>query len=79
MSEIEIDNETLPLWRILLDHNVLEESVLFEIYDVHLETGKSLYRLLISNGLIAEADLLNLIAEELQTRVVDLKGFAATQ
>ena len=68
MSEIEIDNETLPLWRILLEHNVVEESVLYEVYDVHLETGKSLYRLLISNGLIAELDLLKLIAEELHTQ-----------
>ena len=78
MSEIEIDNETLPLWRILTDHSIVDEAVLLEIYDVHLETGKSLYRLLISNGVVSESDLLRLIAEELHTEVVDVRNFEAS-
>ncbi|MCM8537124.1 MAG: GspE/PulE family protein [Lentisphaeraceae bacterium] len=79
MSDVEIDNDTLPLWRILENNHILEDDVLREVYDVHLDTGKSFYRLLVSGGFIQEAELLKLIADELGSHIVDLKTFNASQ
>jgi type IV pilus assembly protein PilB len=75
MSDFEIDSETLPLWRLLLEHQVIEEDLLKEVYEVHSNTGQSLFRLIITGGLVEEMDLLKLISSELNTRIVDLKTF----
>ena len=77
MSEIEIDAESSPLWHLLTSNGLVEEATLFEAYQVHLDTGHTLARVLIANGIIEEGNLLSLYADFLATRVVDLKSFSA--
>ena len=79
MSEIEIDAESSPLWHLLTANELVEEEILLEIYQAHLDTGKPMARLLVSAGVIEEQDLLRLMAEFLSTRIVDLKSFDADE
>lgn len=77
MSEIEIDAESAPLWELLTSNQLVDESILLEAYQAHVDTGRPLSRVLINSGIIQESDLLNLYAEFLSTRIVDLKSFNA--
>ena len=77
MSEIEIDAESAPLWELLTSNQLVDEGVLLEAYQAHVDTGRPLNRVLINSGIVQESDLLNLYAEFLSTRIVDLKTFNA--
>ena len=79
MSEIEIDAESAPLWHLLTANELVEEEVLLEVYQAHLDTGKPMSRLLVSSGVVEEQELLRLIADFLSTKIVDLKSFDANE
>ncbi len=79
MSEIEIDAESSPLWHLLAANELVEEDVLLEVYQAHLDTGKPMARLLVSSGVIDEQELLRLTADFLSSKIVDLKAFSASE
>ena len=54
MSERKIDTETEPLWRLLIENGIVEEDVLRELYEIHLDTSKSVYSLLVTGDLVPE-------------------------
>jgi len=73
MPDIELDADTSAIWHLLLDHKIATEEQLREVYEEHQRTGKAFTTVLYNYGLISEDELLNLIAENLATEVVDLK------
>lgn len=75
MSEIEIDAESSPLWHLLTSNDLVDETTLLEAYQVHVDSGRTMARVLIANGIILEDALLNLYADFLASRIVDLKSF----
>ncbi|MCM8539938.1 MAG: GspE/PulE family protein [Lentisphaeraceae bacterium] len=75
MSEIEIDAESSPLWHLLTSNDLVDEATMLEAYQVHEDTGRTMAKVLVANGIISESDLFNLYADFLATRIVDLKSF----
>jgi len=79
MAKIDVDEESISLWELLIENHIVEETVLTELYEAHLDTGQSLYKILINSGLIEEDVLLGLFADFKGQRVVDLSHFDASE
>jgi type IV pilus assembly protein PilB len=78
MAEFELDGESNAVWYLLLDAKVASEEQLKQAYLEHEQTGKAFTTVLYNNEIITEAELLQLIAENLGTEVVDIKGVDIT-
>mgnify|MGYP006276387677 FL=1 len=73
MPEMEIDTSSSAIWHLLLDHGKASEEALNEVYEEHERTGRAFTTVLYNYDIITEQELLELIAENLGTQVVDLK------
>ncbi len=73
MPDIELDADSSAIWHLLLDNKVADEDQLREVYEEHTRTGKAFVTVLYNYGIISEDELLQLVAENLATQVVDLK------
>ncbi len=69
-----LDTESLTLRDILLAEEICSEEQLIEVEEMHETSGKSFKDSLIDYGLISDEAILELIANNLATEVVDLKG-----
>ncbi len=73
MPSIEIDADSSAIWHLLLDAGKATEEQLADVYEEHERTGRAFTTVLYNYGIIAEAELLGLIADNLGTEVVDVK------
>jgi len=69
----EMDAEVSAIWHLLLDSGKAQEAQLEEVYEEHQRTGRSFTTVLYNYDIIAEDDLLKLIAESLGTEFVVIK------
>lgn len=65
----------LRIGDLLIQHNMLTEEQLESAIKVQKDTGSKLGKVLVDMGLIAEDDLLNLLAEQLHIPLLDLRKF----
>lgn len=75
MPEYELDSDSSVIWHLLLDNDEATEDQLQEVYQEHERTGKPFTTVLYNYGVIKESRLLELIAENIGTEVVDIKSF----
>ncbi len=73
MPNIEIDADSSAIWHLLLDAGKATEEQLVEVYEEHERTGRAFTTVLYNYEIIKEEDLLQLIAENLGTELVDVK------
>ena len=73
MPEMEIDTSSSAIWHLLLDSDKASEEQLSEVYEEHERTGKAFTTVLYNYEIVSERELLELIAESLGTKVVDIK------
>jgi type IV pilus assembly protein PilB len=73
MANIEIDASSSAIWHLLLDSGRATEAQLGEVYEEHERTGKAFTTVLYNYEIIAEDDLLQMVADNLATEVVDIK------
>ena len=73
MPNLEIDADSSAIWHILLDAGKATEEQLQEVYAEHERTGKSFTTVLYNYDIIKENALLQLIAENIATEVVNVK------
>jgi len=69
-----LDPESETLKTMLMDEEICTEEQILEIQEEHERTGKKFADLLVDYEIISADDLLNLIARNLGTECVDLKG-----
>ncbi len=72
-QHIELDSTSNAIWHLLLDHKKATEEQLAEAYEEHERTGKAFTTVLYNYDIISEPKLLQLIADDLATEVVNLK------
>lgn len=70
---IEIDAGSSVIWHLVLDAGKATEGQLLEVYEEHERTGKAFETVLYNYDIVTENELLNLIAENLGTDVIDMK------
>lgn len=75
----DLDSETSAIWHLLLDHDVVEEEQITEIWEEHERTGLTFTQVLYNFGIVGEEQLLKMIAENLGTDYVDIKGIEIDQ
>lgn len=75
MPEHELDSDSSVIWHLLIDNDEATEDQLQEVYQEHERTGKPFNTVLYNYGVIKEERLLELIAENIGTEVVDIKSF----
>ena len=73
MANIEIDADSSAIWHLLLDAGKATEDQLVEVYEEHERTGKGFTTVLYNYDIIKEDELLQLIADNLGTELVDIK------
>jgi type IV pilus assembly protein PilB len=73
-KQIEIDAGSSAIWHLVLDAGKASEEQLAEVYEEHERTGKAFETVLYNYEIVTEAELLQLIAENLGTEVVDIKA-----
>jgi len=73
MANIEIDADSSAIWHLLLDAGKATEEQLADVYEEHERTARTFTTVLYNYDIIKEDDLLQLIAENLGTEVVDIK------
>ncbi len=69
-----LDTDSLALRDILLAEEICSEAQLLEVEESHDSTGKDFKSSLIDYGLVSEETILELIASNLGTDVIDLPG-----
>lgn len=72
MPEMEIDASSSAIWHLLLDSGKATEDQLNEVYEEHERTGKAFTTVLYNYEIVTERTLLELIADNLGTQVVDI-------
>ena len=75
MPEHELDSDSSVIWHLLLDNDEATEDQLKEAYQEHERTGKPFTTVLYNYGVIQERRLLELVAQNVGTEVVDVKSF----
>ena len=75
MPEHELDSDSSVIWHLLIDNDEATEDQLREVYQEHERTGKTFITVLYNYGVIQEKRLLELIAENIGSEVVDIKSF----
>ena len=73
MANIEVDADSSAIWHLLLDAGKASEEQLAEIYEEHERTGRAFTTVLYNYEIIRERELLQLIADNLGTEVVDVR------
>ncbi len=71
---IEIDAGSSAIWHLILDADKATEAQLLEVYQEHERTGKSFETVLYNYEIVSEKELLQLVADNLGTEVVDIKS-----
>lgn len=79
MATIEIDAGSSAIWHLLLDSGKASEEQLHEVYEEHERTGKAFTTVLYNYDIVEEGDLLQLIADNLATDVVDIKEMSPSR
>lgn len=72
MPEIDLDADTSAVWHLLLDHDKATEDQLEEAYEEHQRTGRAFVQVLYNYEIIEELELLQLMADNLGTDVVEV-------
>jgi len=72
-SEIANDEERVPLGRLLVEREALSEDQVVGALTTQTETGKRLGEILLEGGLLSEAALAEVLAEQLGLETVDLE------
>lgn len=72
-QELEIDSTTSAIWHLLQDRKKATDEQLTGIYEEHERTGKAFTTVLYNYEIITESELLELIADDLGTDVVNIK------
>ncbi|OPZ30116.1 MAG: Type II secretion system protein E [Lentisphaerae bacterium ADurb.BinA184] len=70
---IEIDASSSAVWHLLLDAGLATADQLQAVYEEHERTGKAFVSVLYNFGIVTEDRLLELVAENLGTEVVNIK------
>ena len=73
MAKIDISAEVSMIWHLLVSRGRATDEQLEEVLDESVRNGQSFQRVLYNYELISEDDLLQLIAEELGTEVVEVR------
>ncbi|MFO7820841.1 MAG: ATPase, T2SS/T4P/T4SS family, partial [Lentisphaeria bacterium] len=73
MPEMEIDTSSSAIWHLLLDSGKATEEQFNEVYEEHERTGKAFTTVLYNYEIVTEQELLEIIADNLGTEVVDIK------
>ena len=71
--DLKLDADSSAIWHLLLDHKVVTEDQLLQVYEEHERTGKSFTTVLYNHELVTEEELLRLVADNLATEVVDIQ------
>ena len=71
---IEIDAGSSAIWHLVLDAGKATEEQLLEVYEEHERTGKAFETVLYNYDIVSENELLQLIADNLGTEVIDMKA-----
>lgn len=79
MANFNQDNEVSALCHLLKDHEVASESQLEAYFDASVQEDVPFRKLIIREGLISEPELLELMAEDYRTAVVNLKDYEITE
>ena len=70
---LEIDASSSAIWHLLLDAGVATDDQLQGVYEEHERTGKAFVTVLYNFDIVTEDRLLELVAENLGTEVVNIK------
>jgi type IV pilus assembly protein PilB len=73
MTNIEIDAGSSAIWHLVRDAGKATEDQLLEVYEEHERTGKAFSTVLYNYEIVTEDELLQLIADNLATEVINIK------
>jgi type IV pilus assembly protein PilB len=79
MPAPDLDSESSTIWNLLLDAGMATEEQLTESWDEHERTGLAFKQVIFNYQIIKEDGLLQLLAENLGTELVDIKTFSIEQ
>lgn len=72
MPHMEIDSDSSAIWHLLVEAGQADEEQLEEVYREHESSGKPFVTVLLNFGIIAEDELLQLIADNIGSEVIDM-------
>jgi type IV pilus assembly protein PilB len=78
-ATIELDATSSAIWHLLLNTGKTTEDQLAEAYEEHERTGKAFTTVLYNYEIVTEQELLQLIAEDLATEVVNISESAISR